>query len=84
MKELKVGQDTDHATWEKKKKLLTTDTFFKPVFSLQVYENGTNENETIVFFNLKDASKGIGKDRTLMLQRVSISAESLQAIVIDF
>ena len=38
---------------------------------VQVYENGQNEGEETVFFNLKEASKGIGNDRNLLLQRVS-------------
>ncbi|XP_022088239.1 uncharacterized protein LOC110977975 [Acanthaster planci] len=37
---------------------------------LKVYENGQGEGEETVFFNLKEASKGIGNDHSLLLQRL--------------
>ncbi len=38
---------------------------------LKVYENGQDEDAETVFFNLREASKGIGNSQVLLLQRVS-------------
>lgn len=37
---------------------------------LKVYENGRNEGEETVFFNLKEASKGVQGDGNLLMQRL--------------
>ncbi|XP_071830359.1 doublecortin domain-containing protein 1-like [Apostichopus japonicus] len=37
---------------------------------LKVYENGRNDGEQIVFFNLKEASKGVNDNRTLIMERL--------------
>ncbi|XP_038054500.1 doublecortin domain-containing protein 1-like isoform X2 [Patiria miniata] len=37
---------------------------------LKVYENGQGDGEETVFFNLKEASKGVGNDHNLLLQRL--------------
>ncbi|XP_071477073.1 doublecortin domain-containing protein 1-like [Diadema antillarum] len=37
---------------------------------LKVFENGRNDGEETVFFNLKEASKGIQGDKTILMQRL--------------
>lgn len=55
---------------------------WKPFFSwfdhvdfchLQVYENGTFEGETIFYFNLQMALRGVNNDKEMLMARVCIN-----------
>lgn len=37
----------------------------------QVYENGRNEGEQVIYFNLKEASKGVNDNKALIRERVT-------------
>jgi hypothetical protein len=44
---------------------------------LKVYENGTDDNEVSISFNLQQAIRGIGNDKELLMARVRILFISL-------
>ena len=39
-------------------------------FKLKIYENGTYEDETVIYFNLSQATRGIGNDKERLMARV--------------